>query len=297
MLDVDQLPTHPLFRDGLASAALLVVVVLLRSGAARWIEAAELAPFRRRNLLILTRNAAVLAFVGGLVIIWARELQSVALSLAAIAVALVIASKELILCLSGSILRISGSGFRIGDRIEIGGIRGDVIDIGALTTTLLEVGPGPAVHKSTGRTVVLPNSHFLLHPVTNETFTGPFVLHAATLPLSRDEDWQDAERRLLAAAHEECDGYLDDARANMEKLGRKHGLLPPSVEPQSWLRVPKPGEIELIVRFPAPARLRGQVEQSILRRFFESGRARPSSHGDEPRARDSVLPPSPLSKP
>jgi small-conductance mechanosensitive channel len=187
----------------------------------------------------------------------------------------VIASKELILCLSGAVLRISGSGFGLGDRIEIAGIRGDVIDIGALTTTVLEVGPGPAVHKSTGRTVVLPNSHFLLHPVTNETFTGPFVLHATTLPLSASEDWQDAERRLLEAARQECSSYLDDARANMEKLGRKHGLLPPSVEPQSWLRVPKPQEIELIVRFPAPARLRGQVEQAILRRFFEAAPSAP----------------------
>lgn len=260
---------NPVFQDGSASVVLLLLVVLLRSVAARWIEAAELPAFRRRNLLIITRNAAILAFLGGLVFIWARELQSVALSLAAIAVALVIASKELILCLSGAILRISGSGFSLGDRIEIAGIRGDVIDIGALTTTILEVGPGPAVHKSTGRTVVLPNSHFLLHPVTNETFTGAFVLHATTLSLALDEDWRDAERRLLEAARQECDAYLDDARANMEKIGRKHGLLPPSVEPQSWIRLPEPGQIELIVRFPAPARLRGQVEQAILRRFFE----------------------------
>ena len=276
--------THnAMFQDGLASAALLALVVLLRSGAARWIQAAELPPTRQRNLLILTRNIAILAFVGGLVIIWARELQSVALSLAAIAVALVIASKELILCLSGAILRISGAGFSLGDRIEIAGIRGDVIDIGALTTTVLEVGPGPAVHKSTGRTVVFPNSHFLLHPVTNETFTGPFVLHATTMPLSSADDWQGAERRLLDAARVECASYLDDARANMEKLGRKHGLMPPSVEPQSWLRVPKPGEIELVVRYPAPARLRGQIEQAILRRYFESAPARVREPADDAR--------------
>jgi hypothetical protein len=67
MPSLEELSKNAPFQDGLASVALLVLVVLLRSGAARWIEAAELPPFRRRNLLIISRNIAIVAFLGGLV--------------------------------------------------------------------------------------------------------------------------------------------------------------------------------------------------------------------------------------
>ena len=263
-----EMTDHDLLRNSVATFVLLVVIVGIRTVVARTISGADLPAERRRSVLVQSRNWAIVAFVAIAVFIWAQQLQTVALSLAAFGVALVLASKELIMCLSGTLLRMSTQGFSIGDRIEIGGVRGDVIDIGPLTTTVLEVGPGPHIHMGTGRKIVLPNSRFLSDAVTNETFTDDFVLHAATVRLERSEDWQKAEGCFLEAAAIESEAYRERALRNMSQVGRKHGLTPPSVKPRAWIQMTDAKHLELTVRFPAPARTRGQVEQAILRRFL-----------------------------
>ena len=261
---------NPAFYDVAATVIALLLIVLLRSVVARSVESSDLPAERRRRMLVQTRNGAILLFVGAAAVIWAQQLQSVALSLAAIAVAIVVATKELISCLSGALMRISAQGFSLGDRIEVAGYRGDVIDIGGLTTTILEVGPGPSIHQVTGRTVVLPNSLFLTHAVTNETFTEAYVLHTCVVPLGASDDLLDAERRLLEAAQNECAEFMPAAAQNMQRVGRKHGLEPPDVTPKVWLRLTKADERELLLRFPAPVRLRGRIEQAILRRFVNA---------------------------
>ena len=69
--------------------------------------------------------------------------------------AIVLATKEIIMCLSGAIYRASSGTFKVGDRVEIGAFRGDVIDQTLLATTILEIGPGQAIHQHSGRTVTL----------------------------------------------------------------------------------------------------------------------------------------------
>lgn len=290
-----ELSVHPAFYDVIATLVVLLLIALLRSMFVRSVESSDLPAERRRRLLVQTRNGALLLFVGAAAIIWAQQLQTAALSLAAMAVALVIATKELLLCFTGALLRISAQGFSLGDRIEVAGNRGDVIDIGALTTTILEVGPGPSIHQATGRTVVLPNSLFLTHPVINESFTDPYVLHTATVPLTAEDDIAAAERRLLAAAEHECRRYLTPAAENMARVGRKHGLEAPSVTPSVWLALPSADRRELVLRFPTPVRKRGRVAQAILRRYLASTTA-DATHPERAQA-ERGAPPAEASRP
>lgn len=263
-----ELGQHPEAVKVLVTVAVLLLIVAGRRIAVRTFENSGLPPERRNRFLVQSRNAAVLLFIASTVVLWAEQLQTVALSLAAIAAAMVIATKELILCLSGTLLRVSARSFRLGDRVEINGIRGDVIDIGPLTTTLLEVGPEASIHRLTGRTVVLPNAVFLTTPVVNETFTEHFVLHTTRVDLPEGADWEAAERQLLEVAQEECGEFVDDAQQNMERIGHKHGLEPPTVAPRVWVTT-KDDAVSLILRYPAPIRRRGQVEQSILRAYLQ----------------------------
>ena len=265
---IAELGQHPEAVKVLVSVAVLLLIVAGRRIAVRTFENSGLPPERRNRFLVQSRNAAIVAFIASITVLWAEQLQTVALSLAAIAAAMVIATKELILCLSGTFLRVSARSFRLGDRIEVNGIRGDVIDIGPLTTTLLEVGPEASIHRLTGRTVVLPNALFLTTPVVNETFTEHFVLHTTRIDLPKGADWQAAERQLLDVATDVCSEFVDDAQQNMERIGHKHGLEPPNVTPRVWVST-KEDSVGLILRFPAPIRRRGQVEQSILRAYLQ----------------------------
>ncbi len=218
---------------------------------------------------VTTRNLLFGGMVVGLAIVWAQQIEAVMISIVAIAASLVLALKEVLLCLSGSVYRAFSGAFKIGDRIEVAGWRGDVIDHGPLATTLLEVGPGREVHQVSGRLVSLPNSLFLSHPIVNESFTDEFVLHPFEVPVSH-ANWRQAERVLLDTANEVCTPWLEEAR---EWLGRRldrWSVVPVAVEPRVQVIVEGADLLRLLVRVPCPARKKGKVEQEILHRYLDS---------------------------
>lgn len=221
-----------------------------------------------RRWLVMVRNAAILIALFALFVIWAAQLRTLALSLVGFAVAIVLITKELAMCLTGGMLRSSSGMFDIGHRIELRALRGDVIDMNMLTTTILEIGPDQLTHMHTGRAVVIPNSMFLSEPLTNESFTRDYVLQTTVVPLPRSADWQRAEMHLLQAANEACADYLDMARRHIERVARREGIEAPPVDPRVMLQFPKSEEINLVLRFPAPARRKGRIEQLILRRYL-----------------------------
>lgn len=266
-------------RDGLASLLIVFLALALRGAALRAIRRSKLDGDDQLRWRTQIRNVTIIVILLGITVVWAQELRAVAISVAAVAAALVLATKEFIMCLMGSTLRASGRSFRVGDRIEVAGVRGDVLDIGPLTTAVLEVGPGQSIHQRTGRKITLPNSVFLINAVTNETMSDEFVLHVLRVPLATDSDWRSARDRLVAIARERCAQYVDDTRRALARAspgGVKAHLI--STEPVVYLELPEPGRVELLLRFPAPARRRGRVAQQILRRFLRD----PSLGDDEP---------------
>lgn len=259
---------HP---SQLIRTGILVAVLLL----GRWLvmlrirQTQGMSSDMRRQWAAQVRLVVFFFFVLGMMMIWGSQLRTFAISVVAIAAAIVIATKELIMCLSGSILKASGRSFKIGDRVEIGTFRGDVVDQTLLATTLLEVGPGTTIHQHTGRTIVMPNSMLLSMPVVNETYSNEYVLHVFSVPTLDDEDWHDAELALLAAARAECAEFQAEAEQHMNRFVRREGLQPLSVEPRVVLRFDDSKTVILLVRIAVPARKRGRVEQAILRRFLD----------------------------
>lgn len=272
---LEQLERSPMLRNLAVSAVLVLAIMVGRSLALRWLRSQKMPPDSMLRWRAQVRNATVLVVLLGLTIVWAEQLRAVALSVVAIAAALVIGMKELLMCLTGSLLRASGQQFRIGDRIEVAGHRGDVVDVGPLTTSLLEVGPGAMIHQRSGRVVVLPNSVFLGGPVINETITHEFVLHVLRVPMARTADWKVARDRLLEIARECTADFVVDASDTMTRLAVDRGLTATSIKPSVYIELTKPDELELLLRFPARVTERGKIAQRILERFLE-GETTPS---------------------
>lgn len=259
----------PILPYALQSLVLLTVVLALRVVLVRTVLTRQTLPVEtRRRWAVNIRNVLALVFVIGLIFIWARQLGTFAVSLVAIAVALVLATKELILCISGTVLRIGVNAYSLGDRIQIAGIRGNVVDQSLLATTILETGPVHIASQYTGRAVVFPNSLLLSSPLINETYMKDYIVHVMTIPLTSSDDWQAAERILLDAAKAECGPFIDEARLHMKEVEGKNWLDAPSVEPRVSLHIPEPGKISLMLRIPTPAHRTSRVEQAILRRFL-----------------------------
>jgi len=266
------------FQKLFATVALTLLVFFMRFLSYRVVRNWKFANRdTQRWLMITLRNILALLFLFGVAVIWATQLRSMALSVVAIAAAVVLAVRDPIACMGGTFVKTLAQSFSIGDRIEIDGIRGDVIDQTVFTTTVLEIGPGHLTHGYTGRAVSVPNSLFLLKPLVNESYTDHYVLHVFTVPLEPVQDWRIAEKWLLAACQEITQPFAEQAKTHFEQLGRRRGLDTPSTEPRVTLTINKPGEIELIARVCVPARQKGKVEQAILRRFLEQEAENPAA--------------------
>lgn len=276
---VEFLQDRAMLRHVIMTVILVMTVVGLRYVALRFIR--RRLPSRDKLQLRWASQArgfsyVILAF--GLFVIWAAELQALAVSFVVFAMAIVWATKESLACVQGGVYRISANAFEVGDRINIGGIRGDVIEPGLMSTLVLEVAQG---HQRTGRTISIPNSLFMTEPVLNESLAGEYMLHLMTIPVDRSADLAAIERKALTAARDACADFLDDVRRPIAARYRRHGLNPPIVDPRVTYQVVDKNTVNILLRIPTPIRLERQVEQLVLRAVL-----------GVPKGRDT-LPPSP----
>jgi small-conductance mechanosensitive channel len=255
--------------DSVKSLLLLLSVVIARTLIVRSISKNQaLTMEAKRRWVVSVRNSMVFVFLVGLVVIWAHELQAFAVSLVALAAALVLATKELILCWSGAALRVGGKVYSVGDRIQIAGHRGVVLDHDVFATKLLEIGPGQSSHLYTGRITVFPNSLLFTNALVKENPAQDYGLYTLTLPIKADDEWRQAERKLLEAAKAECASFIEEASRQMKLLEQQNLLEAPSPEPRVTIQLSEPGRLNLVLRFPAPDRGRSRIEQAILRRYL-----------------------------
>ena len=184
----------------LASAALLAALFVIRFLVGRALKRGEgFPPLVVRRWTASLRNVLILVAIVGLVMIWAPQLRTFALSLTAFAVASVIAMKELIMCFSGSALRTLSRAYSVGDYIEIAGKRGEVMDFNLLVTRIREFEKQDGSFNRTGREVILPHSLLLSSPVRVEGNAGGRVRHVFSMTFEPDANLF-AERAAIEAA-------------------------------------------------------------------------------------------------
>ncbi len=197
--------------------------------------------------------------------IWVSELKSVAISLAAFAAALMISGKELVMCFLGAFMRMLTRPFQLGDLVEIGQYAGEVIDMDALTTTLVEVAP---TRQFTGFTVQVPNSLLLTVAVRNHSQAGKYTLDTVRIPLAAQCDPDRIEAELLDIAQQACEPFLEAAGQSLRRYGDTRFLDLSQFAPRVMFEPVGTDRLDAIVRFPAPVGGRLPAAQQIIRRFY-----------------------------
>jgi small-conductance mechanosensitive channel len=288
-VDLSGLGDGPVILQLAMTLALGAVLAGARTVAVRLLGRVESLRRRsRRRWLVRIRNSALLLFVLGVVVIWFDQMIQLGTALALVATGFVIATKELWLNLTGYLFRSGAHFFAVGDRIEVGDFKGDVVDHGLAGATLLEL--GAKSQQYTGRAVFVPNSKFLSTAVTNETYLADYVFHTITVPMKAEDDWEGAEAALLRAASEVCGRYVERARTHLKEMSDRYSLDAPSVDPKVHVQLPEPGKVNLMLRVPMPARRKGRTEQAIIRRYLEVLKEAGASSGSP----DPVPDPSPV---
>lgn len=250
------------------SLVLLTGVVLLWLLLRLWAARAAAEVELRQKLRRLSTVLVLVLLPGSLLLLWSAAVHQTMLALTAFAVAFVIAFKELLLCLVGGLYRIATSPYDIGDRIEINGLRGDVVDAGLFSSLLLEVGPGRIAQTSTGRMVHLPHSWLLAHPVINATETG-FRWHELHLRPRPGVDWKALAAALREIAEQEHEPIREELEAAVARLRRKVAYRPPPGTPFVFASLDEECRLELTLRYAVPARQQRVSEDRVVRALLE----------------------------
>lgn len=221
---------------------------------------------RRRGNVVLVKN-----IVGGLclilvVAIWATKIAGVALSLAAVAGGMLIVSKEFLANMLGSAMFAISRPYRVGDFIDMGDVRGRVLDTDLMVTRVAETLEG---HQLTGRIAVLPNSLLLTRPVKNLSATGLFTVNLLNVVVGASEDLLFLEKVLLRAAGEVCAEWIDEADRHLQHMESVELLDLPSARPRILVQLHSAKEATLSLRYACRPDERVKVEQAILRKYLQ----------------------------
>lgn len=221
---------------------------------------------RRRGNLVLSKNLLLVACLVLVASIWATKIAGAALSLAAVAGAILLVSKEFLANALGSAMLAISRPYRVGDFIDMGDVRGRVLDTDLMVTTLAETLEG---HQLTGRTAMIPNSLLLTRSVRNLSATGAYVVNLLNVAVDPSEDLLSLERALLRAAAEVCAPWVDDANRHLEYMESIELVDLPSSQPRVLLQLHSAKEYTLALRYCCRPNDRVKVEQAILRKYLQ----------------------------
>ncbi|RYE25136.1 MAG: mechanosensitive ion channel [Sphingobacteriaceae bacterium] len=202
--------------------------------------------------------ATVILFLG-LLSIWFNDPGRLATALGLMSAGLAFALQQPVSAIAGYFVILRGSTFTIGDRISMGGVRGDVIRLGFIQTTIMEMGQPPAVQNAdpaiwvksrqfTGRIVTISNSKVFADPIFNYTREFPYIWEEMSIPITYQADRKRTEEIMLAAAKNhaiDVNTITIEAKKNMEE---RFGVEPIDLEPRVYYRITD-NWLELTVRF------------------------------------------------
>lgn len=222
----------------------------------------------------LVSYAIAAVAVISLIAIWAPFGGRISVILGFATAGIAFAMQEVIGALFGWVNILAGRIYTVGDRIEIGGVRGDVMDISPLRTKVLEIGSEPTgdgsqttwvtARQPTGRVVTVSNRKTFTEPVFNYSAHLEWIWEELTFAVPQGADWEAAETILL----EEIRGHAPELRARGEaalaKLGERYLISPAEVQPRSYIRLAE-GDIEIVGRFVTAVRTARTAKDAITR--------------------------------
>lgn len=196
-----EVPSTLYTSDVFASISLILVLLVARLIAGRALRRRDSLTHQvARRWTANFRNVLILIAVIGLIMIWAPQLRTFALSLTAVAVAIVVATKELILCFSGAALRTFTRAFSVGDVIEVGTTKGEVLDLNLLAARLKELESKDGSMVPTGRAITLPYSLLFTLPAKVLPHAKGIIEHAFDMTFEPAADIFAMNKELLEAA-------------------------------------------------------------------------------------------------
>ncbi|MFZ0012719.1 MAG: mechanosensitive ion channel domain-containing protein [Acidimicrobiia bacterium] len=243
----------------------IVVALLLERAVGSRVED-DYERFYARKFIRYGSTAAVFVI---LLVVWQPFGAGIATALGLAAAGLTFAMQEVIGAFAGWFNITLGRIFRIGDRIEMAGVSGDVIDITPLRTKLMEIGSATddttwvKGRQHTGRMVAISNKATFTDPVYNFSSFFDFIWEEMAVLVPFHED-RDAAMAILAEEAEEL-SQVDEALEQMRQLRRRFPVPDAELVPRVFASIADAGMV-LSARFIVPTRTARSVKDQLARR-------------------------------
>ncbi len=159
------------------------------------------------------------------------NIKDFTLAIGLLTAGITITLQELILSIAGSFYIFFVKVYKPGDRIEINGIKGDVIDIDSIYTTMMEIGEWVSSDNYSGRIVKLSNSFVFKGPIYNYSQDFPFVWDEFNLPIKYGSDVDLAKSMVIQIASEVLSEFVSQSQLKWKEVVNKYYIEDAEVEP------------------------------------------------------------------
>lgn len=199
-----------------------------------------------------------------------EDLRSVATILGIASAAVVIALQDMCSAFAGWFLIMSGRKFAVGQRVEIDGQRGDVIDIQLLRTTLLEIDNWLGVDEPTGRIIVVPNSFVFRSKFFNYSYLHPVIWSKIDITVTYETPVAEADALLRRVLEEETREEFEAARAAAKAVEHEYGVPDAVYQPKFYTYIADSGvhfRLVYCAHYRRVGATRNRLNNRILREF------------------------------
>ncbi|MEO8660986.1 MAG: mechanosensitive ion channel domain-containing protein [Bryobacteraceae bacterium] len=247
-------------------AVILLISELWRRGTFRYVQDG-----RRRKQFLLLRRVVVTCVVAVTVVLGlVNELGSLATYAGLLTAGLAVALQNVIASIVAYFFLIGRYGLRVGDRVTISGVTGDVVDIGLVRIYLMEMTGAGADLQATGRVVGFSNS-VLFQPVAlfRQMPGTDYVWHAVTITLVSSTNQELAQTKLMAAVDSVYEQYRERVEQQHAVFQRMVDMPLEPAKPEGRLRFTDAG-LEFLARYPVETRQSSITDDRVVNALSEA---------------------------
>jgi small-conductance mechanosensitive channel len=246
---------------GTSLAIVLLAYIAVRlTGRLLLKRVAEPEPRFRVRRMVVYLAWAISAFFLGLV--WFEGFRDASTFLGLLSAGLAVALQRPITNIAGFFFIMWHRPFRVGDRIQIAAVRGDVIDVGLFQTTLLEIGNWVDADQSTGRIISMPNYRVFEEHQANYNAVFELIWHEISVVVTFDSDWKRAKSLIEETAVAEYEQIRAGAEETLKRAEAEHIIQYRNITPRVYTSVIDRG-VRLTLRYLCSPRQRRDTEERV----------------------------------
>jgi small-conductance mechanosensitive channel len=203
--------------------------------------------------------------------IWIPNPQALVVAYGVVAAGLAVALQDVVKNIAGAVVIFVSGLFQVGNRVELDGSYGDVIDINLFHTTLLEIGGWINADQASGRILTVPNGVVLNRSVHNFTKHHKYLWDELTVVVTAESDWGEAMRLMGEIGHEHTKDFVDAADQSLTQLERYYYVEGHILDPNVYIK-PDANGYALTLRYVVNAWQRRSTSSAIwghIIRVFE----------------------------